>query len=117
MLNNGTLGFVELEMKAAGMLDTYCDLQNPNFCRHGHGRRASRACGLEHPSELKDALTVALSHDGPAPIDVVSARQELVMPPKTTITEARSFSLFMLKAVMDGRAHQLIDLARTSLTR
>jgi pyruvate dehydrogenase (quinone) len=116
VLNNGTLGFVELEMKAGGMLDTYCDLQNPNFAAMATAM-GIKGVRIEHPSELKDALTVALSHDGPALIDVVSARQELVMPPKTTITEARSFSLFMLKAVMDGRAHQLIDLARTNLTR
>jgi pyruvate dehydrogenase (quinone) len=31
VLNNGTLGFVELEMKASGFLDTGCDLKNPNF--------------------------------------------------------------------------------------
>ena len=31
VLNNGTLGFVELEMKANGFLDFGCDLKNPNF--------------------------------------------------------------------------------------
>jgi pyruvate dehydrogenase (quinone) len=31
VLNNGTLGFVEMEMKASGFLDTGCDLKNPNF--------------------------------------------------------------------------------------
>ncbi len=31
VLNNGTLGFVELEMKANGFVDTGCDLRNPNF--------------------------------------------------------------------------------------
>jgi pyruvate dehydrogenase (quinone) len=48
---------------------------------------------------------------------VVSARQELIMPPKTSIGEAHSFSLFMLKAVMDGRAEQLIDLAKVNWVR
>ncbi len=45
----------------------------------------------------------------------MSARQELVMPPKATFEQATNFSLFALKAVMDGRAAQLIDLARTNL--
>src|SRR5258707_4200208 len=31
VLNNGTLGFVELEMKAGGFLDTAVELKNPNF--------------------------------------------------------------------------------------
>lgn len=35
LLNNGTLGFVELEMKANGFLDTGCDLKNPNFAARG----------------------------------------------------------------------------------
>ena len=30
-LNNGSLGFVAMEMKAAGFLDTGVDLKNPNF--------------------------------------------------------------------------------------
>ena len=37
------------------------------------------------------------------------------MPPKTTIDQAENFSLFALKAVMDGRGRELIDLARTNL--
>jgi len=39
------------------------------------------------------------------------------MPPKTTFAEAREFGLFMLKAVMDGRATELIDLAKVNLLR
>ena len=69
----------------------------------------------ESAASSKAALREALAHDGPALVDVVSARQELVMPPKTTLDQAPHFGLFMLKAVMDGRATQVIDLARTNL--
>ena len=58
-----------------------------------------------------------LSHNGPALRDVVTARQELVMPPKATFDEAHKFGVFMLKAVLDGRAGQLIDLAKVNLAR
>ncbi len=114
MLNNGTLGFVEMEMKASGFLDTGCDLKNPDFAAMAnamgiHGIR------VEDPQQLEGALREALAHDGPALVDVVSARQELVMPPKATFDQALHFSLFMAKAVMDGRATQVIDLARTNL--
>ena len=50
-------------------------------------------------------------------IEVVSVRQELVMPPVTTLDEAHKFGVFMLKAVMDGRGSELIDLAKTNLVR
>ena len=72
---------------------------------------------VERPGDLEPSLREALAHDGPALVDVVSARQELVMPPKTTIGEAYNFGLFMMTAVLDGRANQLVDLAKVNLRR
>src|SRR5262249_53653859 len=114
VLNNGTLGFVELEMKAGGFLDTGCDLKNPDFAA------MARAVGIhgvrvEDPQQLPAGVREVLAHDGPALLDVVSARQELAMPPKATVGQALSFGMFVAKAVLDGRASQLIDLARTNL--
>ena len=116
VLNNGTLGFVEIEMRAAGFVDSGCDLVNPNFARMAEAVGV-KGIRVEKPQELEGALTAALAHDGPALVDVVSARQELIMPPKTTIDEAWHFGLFMMKAVMDGRGTELIDLAKVNLTR
>jgi pyruvate dehydrogenase (quinone) len=72
---------------------------------------------VEKPQELAGAVRDVLAHDGPALLDVVAARQELVMPPAKTLDEAHKFSLFMVRAVLDGRAGELIDLARVNLTR
>jgi pyruvate dehydrogenase (quinone) len=58
-----------------------------------------------------------LQHDGPALLDVVTLRQELIMPPATTFDEAHKFGVLMLKAVLDGRAKELIDLAKVNLSR
>lgn len=114
VLNNGTLGFVELEMKASGFLDTAVALKNPNFAAMAEGM-GIKGIRVEDPLKLDDAIREVLAHKGPALLDVVSARQELVMPPKATFEQAANFSLFALKAVMDGRATQLVDLARTNL--
>ncbi len=114
VLNNGTLGFVELEMKATGFLDAGTELRNPNFAAMAEAM-GIKGIRVEDPAMLEGALRDALAHDGPALVDVVSARQELVMPPKATLDEAIKFNLFMLKAVMDGRAGELIDLARVNL--
>ncbi len=116
VLNNGTLGFVEMEMKATGFLDTNVDLTNPNFAE------MARAMGIkgvrvEAPQDLHASVEEVLQHNGPALLDVVTARQELVMPPATTFDEAHQFGVFMLKAVLDGRAKELIDLAKVNLTR
>jgi pyruvate dehydrogenase (quinone) len=116
VLNNGTLGFVELEMKASGFIDSECDLKNPNFAEMAEAM-GIKGLRVERPQDLRSAVKEALSHPGPALLDVVSARQELVMPPKATLGDVHKFGLFMLKAVLDGRAGELIDLAKVNLTR
>jgi pyruvate dehydrogenase (quinone) len=116
VLNNGTLGFVEMEMKASGFLDVGCDLKNPNFAAMATAM-GLKGIRVERPQELRGAVEEMLRHDGPVLLDVVSARQELVMPPATTVDEAHKFGVFMMKAVLDGRASQLIDLAKVNLTR
>src|ERR1700677_1179330 len=116
VLNNGTLGFVELEMKASGFLDAGCDLKNPNFAAMAQSM-GIKGVRVEAPQELPAAVQEVLQHNGPALLDVVSARQELVMPPATAFDQAHKFGLFMLKAVLDGRAGELIDLAKVNLTR
>src|SRR5579863_3343761 len=79
------------------------------------------AMGTSSHDYLRDRrIERAKSHllnPGPALVDVVSARQELVMPPVTTVDEAYHFGIFMLRAVMDGRGQQLIDLAKVNLFR
>ncbi|HEY9347932.1 MAG TPA: ubiquinone-dependent pyruvate dehydrogenase [Inquilinus sp.] len=116
VLNNGTLGFVEMEMKASGFLDEGCDLKNPNFAEMAQSM-GIKGVRVEAPKDLPAAVRDVLQHDGPALLDVVTARQELVMPPATTFDEAHKFGMFMLKAVLDGRAGQLIDLAKVNLRR
>ena len=116
VLNNGTLGFVQLEMKASGFLDSGCDLKNPNFAAMAQAM-GIKGVRVERPQDLSAAVQEVLQHKGPALLDVVTVRQELVMPPTITFAEARKFGLFMIKAVLDGRAGELIDLARVTLAR
>ncbi len=49
--------------------------------------------------------------------DAVVNRTELAMPPSITLEMAKGFTLFMVKAVMSGRAEEVIDLAKTNLWR
>jgi len=103
-------------MKASGFLEAGCDLKNPNFAKMAEAM-GIKGVRVEAPHELRGAVQEVLQHDGPALLDVVSARQELVMPPTTTFDEAHKFGMFMLKAVLDGRARELIDLAKVNLKR
>ena len=116
VFNNNSLGFVELEMKAAGLVPFGTDLVNPDFAKLAD---AAGILGVrvEKPEELRPALTRALQHDGPALVDVIVNRQELSMPPSLSAEQALGFGLYMVKAVLSGRGDEVIDLVKTNLFR
>ena len=69
VFNNGSLAFVELEMKAAGIVNCATELDNPNFAELSwaiglHGTR------VERTADLDAALSEALAHDGPALVEL-----------------------------------------------
>jgi pyruvate dehydrogenase (quinone) len=116
VFNNSSLGFVELEMKAAGLIDYGTDLVNPNFAKLAESADIL-GMRVEKPEDLRPALQRALAHDGPALVDVIVNRQELSMPPTITMQQALGFSLYMVRAVLNGRGDEVIDLAKTNLFR
>ena len=116
VFSNSALAFVELEMLAAGILGQGTDLVNPDFvalaCSAGmFGAR------VEDPADLKQAVTEAFQHDGPALIEAVVNRTELSMPPTIKLDQAVGFNLWALKAVLNGRGDEVIDLALSNIIR
>ena len=114
VFNNGALSFVELEMKAAGVVTYGTDLDNPDFAG------IARAAGLfgarvEKASELEDALRAAFGHDGAALVDVRTDRHELSLPPKLSYGEIKGFTLYATRTVLSGAGEELVDLAKTNL--
>src|SRR5262245_24962550 len=116
VFKNGLLGFVDMEMKVAGFLNVGTDLDNPDF---GKVAQAAGIAGfrVEESAALAPTLREAFALDGPALVDVVTARMELVMPPKIEAEHALGFSLYAAKAIINGRGTELIELARTNLFR
>jgi pyruvate dehydrogenase (quinone) len=74
-----------------------------------------KAYRVEDSGNLEGALREALAHRGPVLVDVVTAKQELVMPPKIKLEQAKGFSLYMLKAIINGRGDEVVELAKTNL--
>lgn len=116
VFNNSSLNFVELEMKAAGIVNFGTDLVNPDFAVVAQalgifGRR------VEQPADLERALVDAFEYDGPALVDVVTARQELSIPPTITAEQAKGFSLYAIRTILAGRADELLDLVTTNVAR
>lgn len=116
VFRNDALAFVELEMKAAGILEYATDLENPSFAGIA---TAAGLLGLtaEASDQVRPMIAEALQHHGPALVEIHVSRQELSMPPTISINQARGFGLFMLKAVLSGRGNEIIDLARVNLWR
>src|SRR6266853_1302120 len=114
VFKNDALAFVELEMKAGGILDFGTDLDNPSFAKIAE---AAGFLGLtaETPDQVKPMIAQALEHDGPALVEAVVSRQEFSMPPTISFEQAKGFSLFMLKAVLSGRGDEIIDLAKVNV--
>ncbi|MFJ4234248.1 ubiquinone-dependent pyruvate dehydrogenase [Cellulosimicrobium cellulans] len=116
VFNNGALDFVEVEMKAAGIVNWGTELKNPDFAALAEsvgllGRRVVR------PDDLPGALRDALAHPGPALVEVVTARQELSIPPAITAEQAKGFSLYAIRTILSGRGEELLDLISTNVTR
>ncbi len=114
VFNNGALAFVELEMKAAGFVNYGTDLDNPDFAG------IARAIGLfgatvGKADELEAALKAAFAYDGPALIDIRVARQELALPPKISLEQAKGFALYTTRTILSGNGDEIIDLAKSNL--
>ena len=114
VFNNGSLAFVELEMKAAGIVNYGTDLNNPNFAdlARAIGLHAAR---VEYPNDLEAALRAAFAAPGPALVEVMVNRQELSMPPTITFAQAKGFSVWAAKSVLSGRGDEIVDLAKTNV--
>lgn len=116
VLNNGTLGYVAMEMKAGGYVDSNVDLKNPNFAEMA-STAGLRGIRVESSDALEGALREAFAHPGPALVDVVTATQELSIPPAIGLEQAKGFSLYMMKAIISGRGDEVLELAKTNILR
>jgi len=116
VFSNSSLAFVELEMMATGILGTGTGMVNPDFVALAQSA-GMYGVRVEDPADLKEAVTAAFQHDGPALVEAVVNRTELSMPPTIKLDQAVGFNLWALKAVLNGRGTELIDLALTNLIR
>lgn len=116
IFNNGTLGFVEMEMHVGGMLEFSTELDNPNFGKMAEavGIKGYR---VDDAANLQETIKNAFAHEGPALIDVKVNRNELVMPPTINAAQVKGFSLYVMKAIINGQGTEVLDLVKTNLWR
>jgi pyruvate dehydrogenase (quinone) len=84
------------------------------------GVHRARAAGLfsarvEKASELEGALSAAFAHDGPALVDVNTARYELSLPPKLKYGQVKGFTLYATRTILSGGGEEIYELTKTNL--
>ncbi|WP_047606381.1 ubiquinone-dependent pyruvate dehydrogenase [Rahnella aquatilis] len=116
IFNNSVLGFVAMEMKSGGYLTDGTELKNPDFAAIAEAA-GIKGIRVEKASDIDTALQDAFAYEGPVLIDVITATEELAMPPQIKFEQAKGFSLYMLRAVISGRGDEVVELAKTNWLR
>ena len=109
--DNGKLGFVEIEQKAEGMLDTFTRLKNPNFAG------VARALGfwgqtVSKADELEGAVKDWLAQPGPALLHVHVDPMQLVVPPFMAVEPAVGMALYSTRAILHGRGGDVWEMVK-----
>lgn len=116
VFNNSALGFVEVEQKSSGFVDFGTGFDNPDFAAMAEAV-GIKGIRIEDPADLERGIAEALAHDGPVVVDALVERMELAMPPSITVEMAKGFMLYMVKAVLNGRGDEVVELAKANLLR
>ncbi|UNM95824.1 thiamine pyrophosphate-dependent enzyme [Ignatzschineria rhizosphaerae] len=116
IVNNGALDFVELEMKADGMVNSYTDLHNPDFAKMADaiGMKGFSAKGSH---ELEAAVKAFLAHEGPAILDVHTSRLELIFPPHATPSNFENMSLYAAKSMIGGEGGTFFEMLKDNFLK
>lgn len=114
VFDNRKLGFVEIEQKSEGMLETYTRLKNPDFGKVAEaiglwGKTVSKASGIEA------AVQEWLAQPGPALLNVTVNPLELVKPPFIELKPVLGMALYTTRAILSGRGGDVLELVRENL--
>jgi len=114
VVNNGALDFVELEMKAEGLLNHYTNLKNPSFAKIAEAV-GIKGIEVKQANELDKAMQEFLAYPGPALLDVHTNRSELVMPPVVQFENVVGMATYSAKAILNGRVGDVENLIGNTL--
>jgi pyruvate dehydrogenase (quinone) len=109
--DNGKLGFVDIEQKAAGLVPVYTDLKNPDFGEVAKavglwGQSIAKAGGLE------EAVQAWLVQPGPALLHVKVNPMQLVMPPSPLIAPEAvvGMAVYSARAMLHGKGRDVWEM-------
>jgi pyruvate dehydrogenase (quinone) len=108
ILNNGSLDFVSIEQREAGIVPFGVEFENPNFAKVAEAMGA-KGIRIEDPGDVRDGLAEALAHKGgPVVVDAVVDPLALSLPSHVPFHTAKGFTLSMAKQVWSGQMDDVI---------
>src|SRR5438067_6690792 len=109
--DNGKLGFVDIEQKAAGLVPVYTDLKNPDF---GEVAKAMGLWGasVSKAGELEESIQSCLAQPGPALLHVKVKPMQLVMPPSPLVSPESvvGMAVYTARAMLHGKGHDVWEM-------
>jgi pyruvate dehydrogenase (quinone) len=114
VFNNSSLGMVKLEMLVDGLPAHETDHAPVDYAALARAADI-HSVRVEQPAEIRAGLEAALSHPGPALVDLVTDPNALSIPPHITAGQVKGFALAAAKTVLDGGVGRMLDLARANV--
>jgi pyruvate dehydrogenase (quinone) len=109
--DNGKLGFVDIEQKAAGLVPLYTDLKNPNF---GDVAKAMGLWGrmVSKAGDLEESVRTWLAQPGPAVLHVKVKPMQLVTPPSPFVAPEAvvGMAVYTARAMLHGKGHDVWEM-------
>jgi pyruvate dehydrogenase (quinone) len=109
--DNGKLGFVDLEQKAAGLVPLYTELKNPDF---GEVAKATGLWGhsVSRAGDLDEAIQTWLAQPGQAVLHVKVKPMQLVMPPSPLVSPEAvvGMAVYSARAMLHGKGHDVWEM-------
>ena len=109
--DNGKLGFVDIEQKAAGLDPVYTDLKNPDF---GEVAKAMGVwgCSVSKAGQLEESIQSWLAQPGPALLHVKVKPMQLVTPPSPFVAPEAvvGMAVYTARAMLHGKGHDVWEM-------
>jgi pyruvate dehydrogenase (quinone) len=112
--NNSSLGMVKLEMLVGGIPDFETDHAPVDYAAIA-AAAGIHALRVDEPADVRSALQEALSHPGPALIDLVTDPNAMSIPPHITGAQVKGFAVAASKIVLTGGVGRMLELARSNV--
>jgi pyruvate dehydrogenase (quinone) len=118
IFDNGKLGFVDIEQKAAGLDPVYTSLKNPDFGKVAEAMGLWGQC-VSKAGELEGAIEAWLAQPGPALLHVKVNPMQLVMPPSPLVSPEAviGMAVYTAKAMLHGKGHDIWEMIVENIPR